>query len=67
LAIRALREEAGLSRTTLAERSSLSRSWISRLESGKHEPTYRSMCRLADGLGVPLSRLAATIEDLEQS
>lgn len=66
MAIRALREEAQLSRATLAERSGLSSSWIYRLESGKHEPTYLSMCRLADGLGVPLSRLAATIEDLEQ-
>ena len=63
LAIRALREEARLSRAMLAERSGLSSSWISRLESGKHEPTYNSLRRLAGGLGVPLSRLAKAIED----
>jgi ribosome-binding protein aMBF1 (putative translation factor) len=67
LAVCTLRKEARLSRTTLAERSGLSSSWISRLESGEPETTYGSLRCLADGLGVPMSRLAKTIEALEQS
>jgi|GEM_PF-4685613 len=66
-AIRALRADAQLSQATLAERSRLSTSWISRLESGKHEPTFESMRSLARGLGVSMAKLAKDIEVLEQS
>jgi transcriptional regulator with XRE-family HTH domain len=66
-AIRALRAEAKLSQKALAERSGLSVSWISRLESGQHEPTFGSMRRLARGLGVSLAKLAKEIDDREQS
>jgi transcriptional regulator with XRE-family HTH domain len=55
-AIRALRADAQLTQKTLAEKSSLSLSWISRLESEAHESTFESMRRLACGLGVSLWR-----------
>ncbi|HSS41387.1 MAG TPA: helix-turn-helix transcriptional regulator [Solirubrobacterales bacterium] len=66
-AIRALRSEAKLSQKALAERSGLSKSWISRLESGQHEPTFESIRRLARGLGISSAELAKKIEDCEQS
>ncbi len=66
-AITALRADARLSQKTLAERSGLSPSWISKLESGTHEPTYESMRSLARGLGVPIAKLAKDIEAIEQS
>lgn len=66
-AICALRDEARLSRKGLAERSGLSYSWISQLESGKHEPTYGSLRCLAHGLGIPMSSLVREIEIHEQS
>lgn len=66
-ALRALRVGARLSQKMLAETSGLSPSWISRLESGAHEPSYDSMRSLARGLGISMAKLAKDIEALEQS
>lgn len=65
-AIRKLREEAKLTRRQVAERSGLSVSWLSRLESGKHQSTWAGMKKVAKGLGVSMTDLAAEIERLEQ-
>lgn len=57
--VKALREAEGYSQEVLATRSLLSRSVVSRIESGHHEPRISTLLLLADVLGVP----AATFLD----
>lgn len=62
-AISRLREEADLSQASLAEKADLTPTSIGEVESGRHEPTYGTMRRLAGGLGVSLPDLVKRIED----
>lgn len=55
--VRELRGALGLSLEALAGRSGVSRSMISLVERGESSPTAVVLCRLADGLGVPLASL----------
>lgn len=50
--IRALREALELSQDQLAERAGLSRTQVSNLERGVHEPGSQTIRRLAAALGV---------------
>lgn len=65
-AIRALRQEAQLSQETLGQRSDIHPTWISHIESGRINPTWGNVRRIAHGLNVPLARLAELAEDLER-
>jgi transcriptional regulator with XRE-family HTH domain len=47
-----LRKEAGLTQEQLAERSGLSQQYLSKLESGKRNPTVVTLYELATALGV---------------
>ncbi len=64
-AIRQIRREAQLSQEALGLRSDIHPTWISHMESGRVNPTWGNMRRIARGLGVPLHVLAALAEDLE--
>lgn len=64
-AIRELRNEAGLSQEALGERAQIHPTWISHIESGRVNPTWGNVRRIAMGLSVPLPLLAALAEDLE--
>jgi transcriptional regulator with XRE-family HTH domain len=64
-AVRALRKELGLSQQDLAERAGLPPSWLAHLESGRHDPTWGDMRRLAAGLEVSLEKLSELAEELE--
>lgn len=55
-----------LSQETLAFRAKFHPTWISHLESGRVNPTWGSMRRIATGLYVPLSELAELAEELER-
>jgi transcriptional regulator with XRE-family HTH domain len=55
--VRALRRERGLTLNVLAERSGVSRAMISKLERGEKNPTLVVAAKVAEGLGVSLSRL----------
>jgi transcriptional regulator with XRE-family HTH domain len=55
--VRALRREQGLTLDLLAERSGVSRAMISKLERGERNPTLVVAAKIAEGLGVNLSRL----------
>jgi transcriptional regulator with XRE-family HTH domain len=66
-AVRSLREEIGMSQTTLAEKTGVSASWISRIEQGDVDPTWATMRQLASGLGVSLESLAEAAERFEES
>jgi len=46
-----LRDRAGETQKQLAMRSRMTESMISRLESGKHVPSLKTLCRLADVFG----------------
>ena len=52
-----LRKEAGLSQAELAEQSGLSRSTISRLESGKQLPSVDTIIKLTGPLNCTADRL----------
>jgi transcriptional regulator with XRE-family HTH domain len=64
-AIRQLRMEIHLSQEALGLRADIHPTWISHLESGRVNPTWGNVRRIATGLRVPLSVLAALAEDLE--
>lgn len=64
-AIRALRKEGQLSQEALGERAEIHPTWISHIESGRVNPTWGNVRRIATGLRVSLPVLAALAEDLE--
>jgi transcriptional regulator with XRE-family HTH domain len=65
-AIRTLRNESQLSQEALGERAEIHATWISHIESGRINPTWGNVRRIARGLGVPLDRLAKLAEKYEQ-
>lgn len=64
-AIRQLRMEIHLSQEALGHRADIHPTWISHIESGRVNPTWGNVRRIASGLEVPLPLLAALAEDLE--
>jgi transcriptional regulator with XRE-family HTH domain len=65
-AIRTLRQEGHLSQETLGHRADIHPTWISHIESGRINPTWGNVRRIARGLDVPLAELAELAEDLER-
>lgn len=65
-AIRALRQERELSQETLGHRAEIHPTWISHIESGRINPTWGNVRRIATGLKVPLERLATLAEEFER-
>jgi transcriptional regulator with XRE-family HTH domain len=64
-AIRQLRREGELSQEALGLLADIHPTWISHLESGRVNPTWGNVRRIARGLQVPMSELAALAEELE--
>jgi transcriptional regulator with XRE-family HTH domain len=64
-AIRKLRQEAGLSQEALGNRAEIHPTWISHIESGRINPTWGNVRRIAAGLKIPLAQLAALAEEFE--
>jgi transcriptional regulator with XRE-family HTH domain len=64
-AIRQLRLEVELSQEALGLMVGIHPTWISHIESGRVNPTWGNVRRIAAGLKVPLSVLAALAEDFE--
>jgi transcriptional regulator with XRE-family HTH domain len=65
MAIRQLRREGRLSQEALGLLVDIHPTWISHMESGRVNPTWGNVRRIARGLQVSLSELAALAEDLE--
>lgn len=65
-AIRALRTQSHLSQETLGHRAEIHPTWISHIESGRINPTWGNVRRIAKGLKVPLSQLAQLAEKFER-
>jgi transcriptional regulator with XRE-family HTH domain len=65
-AIRKLRTEFQLTQETLGLRADIHPTWISHIESGRINPTWGNVRRIALGLDVPLSQLASLAEEFER-
>jgi transcriptional regulator with XRE-family HTH domain len=65
-AIRTLRHKAQLSQEALGERAEIHPTWISHIESGRINPTWGNVRRIAYGLKVDLRELAELAEKLER-
>jgi len=61
-AVRELRARRGLSQEWLGFKAELHRNYVGSIERGTINPTLRTLMRLADGLGVPLSELVVLYE-----
>ena len=55
--VKASRERRKLTQEALAERAGISRTYLARLETGKHDPTASVLERLAKALSVKVGRL----------
>jgi transcriptional regulator with XRE-family HTH domain len=64
-AIRRLRTDRGLSQEEVGRRAEIHPTWISHIESGRNNPAWGSVRRIAGALGVSLSELAALAEELD--
>lgn len=56
-AIKMCREQKGITRTELAEKATLSTSYISLLENNKRDPNLSKVGHIADALGIPMTVL----------
>jgi transcriptional regulator with XRE-family HTH domain len=65
LAVAARRQELGLTQEQLSLRAELHQRWISNVETGKRNPSYGSLRRLAAGLELSASELLARAEQIE--
>ena len=57
--LRSLRKTKGWSQDQLAERAFMHRSYVADLERASRNPSVRTLVKLADALGVPISALFA--------
>jgi transcriptional regulator with XRE-family HTH domain len=64
-AIRRLRHRAGVSQEELGHSAGVHPTWVSKIESGRNNPAWGTVRRLAAGLDVPLLELVALIERIE--
>lgn len=55
--IRQIRTDKKLTQAELAERCSCNRNYISMLERGERNPSYKSLLMLSKGLGVKIQKL----------
>jgi len=56
--LRALRKAAGMSQAALADKASITREYVNKLEGGKYDPTLGTVQRLAKALGVKWTAFA---------
>jgi transcriptional regulator with XRE-family HTH domain len=66
-ALRDLRQQIGLSQEQLALRASVDRSFVGKLESGKHQPSLAVVFSLAQALGTSPDRLVAMVQEKQRS
>ncbi len=66
LAVKARRQELKRTQEQLANDSGLHQRWISNVETGKRNPSYASLRRLATSLNLTTSELIARAEQIEQ-
>ncbi len=62
VAVRAIREERGLTQVAMSTATGFTQSWLSDVEHGRRNPSWSNAVRLARGLGVTVAELAARAE-----
>jgi transcriptional regulator with XRE-family HTH domain len=67
LAVKRRREELERTQETVANDTGLHQRWISNVETGKRNPSYASLRRLAAGIDLSASELLALAEQIEAS
>lgn len=67
LAVKARREQLGLTQEQVYLRTDIHQRYISNVETGKRNPSYASLRRLAEGLELSASELIARAEQIESS
>lgn len=60
--LRKIRQERGLTLTTIAQRSGISTSTLSKIENDKVSPTFANLLKLADAFGLTLTGLIGGID-----
>jgi transcriptional regulator with XRE-family HTH domain len=65
LAVKQRRQELGLTQEQVANNSGLHQRWLSNVETGKRNPSYGSLRRLAAGLELSASELLQRAEQIE--
>lgn len=55
--VRLLREYRGLTQAQLAEKAGIARAYLTQIETGKRDGTFKTMRALAEALSVPLEML----------
>jgi transcriptional regulator with XRE-family HTH domain len=66
-AIRSLREQRGLSQEALAHDASITVASYARIERGESNPTWMTVTRISDALGVSLAELGRSVDELRRS
>lgn len=64
-AVKARRQDLGLTQEQVSLRSDLHQRWLSNVETGKRNPSYASLRRLAEALQLSTSELIARAERAE--
>jgi transcriptional regulator with XRE-family HTH domain len=64
-AVKARREALGLTQEEVAHNGDLHQRWVSNVETGKRNPSYESLRRLAAALDYSASELIARAEQIE--
>ncbi|MGA2165139.1 MAG: helix-turn-helix transcriptional regulator [Solirubrobacteraceae bacterium] len=67
IAVARRRSELGLTQEQLSLRARLHQRWISNVETGKRNPSYASIRRLAAGLDLTASQLIGSAERIEST
>jgi len=65
-ALRALRNEAGITQEQLAERLKVDPTFVGRLERGQRGAHWRTVRRILGALNASVARFAAVVEDAER-
>jgi transcriptional regulator with XRE-family HTH domain len=66
--LRSLREERGLTQQALARAAGIATDMVSRLENGHYSsPGLRTLLRIADGMGLPVSALLPDVQTVPHS
>lgn len=64
-ALRQVRQEQGLGQEAVAIKADIHPTWISHIESGRENPTWSTVAKIAAAIGIKMSELAERVEELD--
>jgi XRE family transcriptional regulator, aerobic/anaerobic benzoate catabolism transcriptional regulator len=57
MTVQTLRDKRAMTQEVLAKKAGISRGYLARVETGRHEPTLTTLRKLAKALGGPVTQL----------